>query len=48
MTAVKERPIIMAAESGYTVDRPWRTVIDESAAWAANPWVFALTFRRLP
>lgn len=28
--------------------RPWRTVIDESASWAANPWIWALTFRRLP
>lgn len=25
-----------------------RTVIDTSARWEANPWVWALTFRRLP
>ena len=25
----------------------WRTVIDRSAAWESNPWVWALTFKRV-
>jgi hypothetical protein len=41
------REYMESGDPGYTVDRPWRTVIDESAAWAANPWVWALTVQKV-
>lgn len=30
-----------------SVSEQWRVVIDESARWELNPWVWAITFRRL-
>lgn len=44
----RRRECLSLGDPGYTASHPWRTVVDESAAWSANPWVFALTFRRLP
>lgn len=44
----RRREWLAVGDPEYTVDRPWRTIVDESACWAANPWVWALTFRRLP
>lgn len=44
----RRREYLEVGDPGYTADRPWRTVVDTSAAWAANPWVWALTFRRVP
>ena len=44
----RRREELFLGDPGYTVDRPWRAVVDESAAWAANPWVWAVSFRRIP
>jgi hypothetical protein len=44
----RRREYLSPSDPGYTADRPWRTVVDESAAWAANPFVWAMTFRRIP
>ncbi len=45
--ARRRREELSIGDPGYTVDRPWRTVVDASARWAANPWVWAVTFRRV-
>jgi hypothetical protein len=42
----RRREEVHLGDPGYMVDRPWRTVVDESASWASNPWVWAITFRR--
>ncbi len=44
----RRREYLQLGDPGYTAARPWRTVTDTSAQWSANPWIWALTFRRLP
>ncbi len=46
--ARRRREELSVGDPGYTVERPWRTVVDESARWSANPFVWAITFRRIP
>jgi hypothetical protein len=43
----RRREYLSIGDPGHTADRPWRTVIDESAAWAANPWIWAITFKKV-
>lgn len=41
------REYLEIGDPGYTLDRPYRTVIDESTRWEANPFVWAVSFRRV-
>lgn len=41
------REYLEMGDPGYTLGRPYRTVIDESTRWEANPFVWAVSFRRV-
>lgn len=43
----RRREYMKPGDPAYTLDRPWRTVVDASARWDANPWCWALSFRRV-
>lgn len=43
--ARRRRVPLMVGDPDYRLDRPWKTVIDTSARWEANPWVWAITFK---
>jgi hypothetical protein len=43
----QRREWLGVGDPDYTDDRPYRMVADESARWSANPWVWALTFKRV-
>lgn len=45
--ARRRREYLTIGDPRYTARRPWRTVIDTSAALAATPWVWAVTFSPL-
>lgn len=44
----RRREAVPLGDPGYMVDRPWRTIIDTSARWETSPWIWAISFRRLP
>lgn len=41
----RRREYLTVGDPGYTAARPWRMVRDDSAQLAANPWVWAITYR---
>jgi hypothetical protein len=43
----RRREFLKPGDRGYG-RRQWRTVVDTSASWEANPFVWTLTVRRLP
>jgi hypothetical protein len=43
----RRREYLQIGEQGYAIGRNWRTVADTSVLWAGNPWVWAITFRRV-
>lgn len=43
----RRREYLQVGDPGYTVERPWRTVVDDAFGWNRNPWVYAYTFRQL-
>jgi hypothetical protein len=44
----RRREYLQVDARGYAIGRNWRSVADASALWAGNPWVWAISFRRVP
>jgi hypothetical protein len=43
----RRREPVSLGDPRHRYDRPYVMVPDESATWEANPWVWALTFKRV-